>query len=96
MRRGKTCFCVLNRFPYNNGHLLVAPFRHEGPLEALTDEERAEVMSLTTEAKLALDRGIGGPLDSISGYTMKHPPKQFSDTDARQRVEDFIAGKLGH
>jgi len=47
-------------------------------------------------AKLALDRGIGGPLVSIAGYTMKHPPKQFSDTEARQRVEDFIAGKLDH
>jgi len=43
--------------------------------------------------KLALDRGIGGPLTSISAYTMKHPPVQYSDDEARQRVEEFIAGK---
>jgi len=56
VRRGKTCLCVLNLFPYNNGHLLISPFRHEGRLEALTEAERNEVMSLTLEAKLALDR----------------------------------------
>lgn len=44
--------------------------------------------------KLALDRGIGGSLTSISSYTMKHPPIQFSDDEARQKVEDFISGKV--
>jgi len=44
-------------------------------------------------AKIGLDRGIGGRLLSISSYTMKHPPKQFPDDQARQMVEDFIAGK---
>lgn len=42
--------------------------------------------------KLALDRGIGGPLISISAYAMKHPPKQFQDEEARQMVEEFIMG----
>jgi len=45
-------------------------------------------------AKVALDRKISGPLTSISSYTMKHPPIQFSDAVAHQNVEDFIAGKL--
>jgi myo-inositol-1-phosphate synthase len=45
-------------------------------------------------AKLALDRKISGPLYSISSYTMKHPPVQYSDAEAHQRVEDFIAGKI--
>ncbi len=44
-------------------------------------------------AKLAKDRGIGGPLLSISAYTMKHPPKQFPDHIARQMVLEFIEGK---
>jgi myo-inositol-1-phosphate synthase len=42
--------------------------------------------------KLARDRGIGGPLYSISAYTMKHPPEQLPDNLARERVEQFIAG----
>lgn len=44
-------------------------------------------------AKLALDRGIGGPLLAPSSYFMKTPPKQFTDDMARQMTEDFIAGK---
>lgn len=43
--------------------------------------------------KLALDRGIGGALTSISAYTMKHPPKQFPDEKAREMVEEFIQGR---
>jgi myo-inositol-1-phosphate synthase len=43
--------------------------------------------------KIALDRKIGGPLYSISAYTMKHPPKQFKDKEARRMVEEFIQGK---
>jgi myo-inositol-1-phosphate synthase len=45
-------------------------------------------------AKLARERGIGGPLTSISAYTMKHPPEPLEDEEACQRVEDFIAGRL--
>lgn len=43
--------------------------------------------------KLAQDRGIGGPLTSPSCYFMKHPPVQFTDAQAYEMVEEFIAGK---
>jgi myo-inositol-1-phosphate synthase len=43
-------------------------------------------------AKLALDRGIGGPLLDPSAYFMKSPPTQMRDEDARDGVESFIAG----
>jgi len=43
--------------------------------------------------QIARDRGIGGPLISISAYAMKHPLIQFPDDQARQMVEEFIAGK---
>jgi myo-inositol-1-phosphate synthase len=43
-------------------------------------------------AKLALDRGIGGPLVGPSAYFMKSPPVQYHDDVARQMVEDFAAG----
>lgn len=45
-------------------------------------------------AKIALDRGIGGPILSASSYFMKSPPVQYFDDEARDAVEDFIAGKL--
>ena len=44
-------------------------------------------------AKLARDRGVAGPLISISAYTMKHPPEQYPDYLARQMVMEFIEGK---
>ncbi|MFN2595007.1 MAG: inositol-3-phosphate synthase [Actinomycetota bacterium] len=43
-------------------------------------------------AKLALDRGIGGPLVGPSSYFMKSPPVQYSDPEAHELVEQFIAG----
>ena len=43
--------------------------------------------------KLARDRGIAGPLTSISSYAFKHPPVQVPDSLARQWVEDYIQGK---
>jgi myo-inositol-1-phosphate synthase len=44
--------------------------------------------------RLAMDRGVAGPLESISSYTMKHPPVQYTDAQARDRVERFIQGKI--
>jgi len=46
-------------------------------------------------AKLALDRGVGGPLEAPSSYFMKSPPRQFADSVARLNLEDYIAGKIG-
>jgi len=43
--------------------------------------------------KVARDRGIGGVLESISAYTMKHPIKQIPDDIARNMVEEFIKGE---
>jgi myo-inositol-1-phosphate synthase len=45
-------------------------------------------------AKIAKDRGIGGPLLSASSYFMKSPPVQYSDSEARDAVEAFIRGDV--
>ena len=42
VRRGAVSLVVLNRFPYNNGHLLIAPSAHKAELQELTDEELLE------------------------------------------------------
>jgi len=46
-------------------------------------------------AKLALDRGLAGPLIAPSSYFMKTPPRQFTDDVARELTEDYIQGKIG-
>jgi myo-inositol-1-phosphate synthase len=44
--------------------------------------------------RLARDRGVGGPLISVSSYLMKHPPQQLPDGQAREDVERFLRGEL--
>lgn len=43
------CFAILNKFPYNNGHLLIAPKRHVAELEGLSDEELVSIMKLVRD-----------------------------------------------
>lgn len=52
--RGRTCYVILNLFPYNNGHLMIVPNRHVGTLAAATGEELEELMRLTRRAEIAL------------------------------------------
>ena len=52
--RGATCFIILNRYPYNSGHLLIAPYRHIGDIVELSSTELHEIMDLTVIAKQAL------------------------------------------
>jgi len=54
------------------------------------------IIDAVRAAKIALDRGIGGPLLSASSYFMKSPPEQYDDSAARDAVEAFIAGDLHH
>lgn len=44
--RGKHCFVIMNTYPYNPGHVMVAPYRHVPSLEDLTDEELLDLMKL--------------------------------------------------
>lgn len=52
--RGKTCAVVMNRYPYNSGHLMVAPYRHIAEPDALSSEEVLELTALTNRAVNAL------------------------------------------
>ncbi|MCP2168891.1 inositol-3-phosphate synthase [Goodfellowiella coeruleoviolacea] len=52
------------------------------------------IIDAVRAAKIAKDRGIGGPLLSPSSYFMKSPPEQYSDSVARDAVERFIRGEV--
>jgi ATP adenylyltransferase len=54
LHRGKLGFVVMNRYPYNNGHLMVAPNRHVADYEKLTAEEGLELQRLVQRALRAL------------------------------------------
>jgi ATP adenylyltransferase len=55
IHRGARAFVILNKYPYNNGHLMVVANRHVGRLAALEAAELAEIMALTQAAERALD-----------------------------------------
>ncbi|MEU0564169.1 inositol-3-phosphate synthase [Nonomuraea sp. NPDC005983] len=52
------------------------------------------IIDAVRAAKIALDRGIAGPILSASSYFMKSPPVQYSDDEAREYVEKFIRGEV--
>src|SRR5438093_858921 len=52
------------------------------------------IIDAVRAAKIALDRGVGGPILSASTYLMKSPPVQYFDDEARKAVQDFIDGTV--
>jgi myo-inositol-1-phosphate synthase len=71
-----------------------APLNLEAKLEVWDSPNSAGVIIDAVRcAKIAMDRGIAGPLIGPSAYLMKTPPKQFRDGVAREMTEAFIAGK---
>lgn len=52
--RDRTCFAVLNSYPYNGGHLMVVPYKQTADLNELTDEELCGLMKLTRRCQNAL------------------------------------------
>ncbi|GAB1819869.1 inositol-3-phosphate synthase [Herbidospora sp. RD11066] len=71
------------------------PLNLEYKLEVWDSPNSAGVIiDAVRAAKIALDRGIGGPILSASSYFMKSPPEQYSDDDARDAVEAFIRGEV--
>ena len=56
--RSETCFAVLNRWPYNNGHLLIAPNAHKADLTDLTDAELADQMAMLKRCERNLRRAV--------------------------------------
>jgi len=72
--RGKYSFIILNRFPYNAGHLMVVPLRHIGAIEKLTAQETSEMFSLVQKSVVVLKKvfkpdgfNIGANIGKVAG-----------------------------
>ena len=71
-----------------------APLNMEYKLEVWDSPNSAGIIiDAIRAAKIALDRGIGGPLIGASSYLMKSPPVQLPDDEGRRRIEAFIRGE---
>jgi ATP adenylyltransferase len=57
--RGTTCFVIMNRYPYNSGHLMIVPYRQVADFQDLTLVELAEMMQAAQRAIAALKEVMG-------------------------------------
>ena len=57
VHRGERCFVILNKFPYTNGHLMVAPYEHVSTIQGLGVETTTELMSLGSGTTSIFDAG---------------------------------------
>ena len=86
----KVCYIRINSHSFGN-----LPITFDAKLVVNDSPNSAGVVIDAVRAvKIALDRGISGPLLGISSYSFKHPPQQVTDDKAHQWVEDFIEGKV--
>src|SRR5437867_867559 len=58
VHRGKKGFIIMNLYPYNSGHLMIAPYKHVGKLNELNDEEVLDCMNLVNLGCKLLDESI--------------------------------------
>jgi ATP adenylyltransferase len=72
--RGKECFCILNQYPYNSGHVMVVPNRHINELSKLSNSAMLELLTTTSKVKDILARkmnpdgfNIGMNLGKVAG-----------------------------
>ncbi len=85
----KWCYIRMEGTTFGN-----APLNLELKLEVWDSPNSAGVVIDAVRcAKLALDRGLAGPIQGPSAYFMKTPPEQYTDDTARRKTEEFIAGK---
>ncbi|MEA2472627.1 MAG: adenylyltransferase [Thermoleophilaceae bacterium] len=59
VHRGEHCFAILNAYPYNNGHLMVSPYRHVPSIEQLEPDALLELMTMSQSAIAALREAYG-------------------------------------
>ena len=58
VHRGTSAFVILNKFPYNNGHLLVVPYQHTAALTELSEAATAEILALAKASQAALGKAM--------------------------------------
>ncbi len=72
--RGKYCYVVMNRYPYNNGHVMIVPYRHIARFVRFSEKERNEIMFMLSKCIAALEHilkphgfNFGANLGRIAG-----------------------------
>jgi myo-inositol-1-phosphate synthase len=89
-RDNKVCFLRIEGRGFGN-----APIEIELRLSVEDSPNSAGcVIDAIRFCRVARDRGVGGPLNSVASYLMKHPPRQLVDDLAKEQVERFLRGEI--
>jgi len=90
VHRGERCFVILNKFPYTNGHLMVAPYEHTGALQELGAETIAEMMSLAQRAMSALESSY-----SPHGYNVGFNQGRVAGAGVEHHIHMHVVPRWG-
>lgn len=82
-------FSMLNIYPYNNGHIMVAPYKHIGDLAKLTKTELADMFALVVESKHLLDKAL-----SPEGYNIGMNIGKVSGAGFSQHIHMHIVPRF--
>ncbi len=100
--RGKYSFALLNKYPYNNGHVMITPYRHIGDFELLNSDEMTEIMQIAQKVVSALKTiynphgfNIGANIGQSSGaglpghFHLHLVPRWSGDTSFMSTLADI-------
>jgi ATP adenylyltransferase len=89
--RGTHAFVLLNLFPYNSGHLLVCPYRHVSTYDEATDDEVAEIASLTQTAMRVLSATSGA-----HGFNIGMNQGQIAGAGIADHLHQHVVPRWAH
>jgi ATP adenylyltransferase len=90
VHRGERCFVILNKFPYTNGHLMVAPFEHIASLPELDAETVAEMMALAQQAMRILEEAY-----SPHGYNVGFNQGRVAGAGVEHHIHMHVVPRWG-
>ena len=90
VHRGESCFVILNKYPYTNGHLMVAPYEHVDALQALNTETIGELMSLAQRGIHALEASY-----SPHGYNVGFNQGRVAGAGVEHHIHMHVVPRWG-
>jgi ATP adenylyltransferase len=88
--RGERCFVILNKYPYTNGHLMVAPYEHAAQLQALDSETTAEIIALAQRGMAALEQSY-----SPHGYNVGFNQGRVAGAGVEHHIHMHVVPRWG-
>jgi ATP adenylyltransferase len=90
LHRGERTFVILNKFPYTNGHLMVAPYEHVNSLQALDADTVAEMMALAQRGMSALESSY-----SPHGYNVGFNQGRVAGAGVEHHIHMHVVPRWG-